>query len=237
MSSTTTTTTTKPTSKITLPTPLTRDTCMHGSNLYSFRTVEAILDDLKLVGSERQVSRAVIKKAKARVLKTSTRMMGAGNEYQVITELNAMAACEILGGDVRAGRGYFLLSEVFKHHVLPSITTTSPEALARIMGVPRVSAIDQIDNARGFVRFVATIIPCDCLDGKHAGMIKKKDNTVFCWNCVGETPIQNVLRCSRCKTTNYCSEACQHANWSEHKQVCKLYQEHFVTPTGVTKKF
>ena len=34
-----------------------------------------------------------------------------------------------------------------------------------------------------------------------------------------------LLRCSKCKTVNYCSPDCQKKDWKKHKQMCKQVQE------------
>ncbi len=41
-----------------------------------------------------------------------------------------------------------------------------------------------------------------------------------CHNC-HKVP-QSLLKCSRCKSINYCSSDCQKANWAAHKTNCKV---------------
>lgn len=53
-----------------------------------------------------------------------------------------------------------------------------------------------------------------CLFGKPIPI-----NPLFCSNC-GDTE-KELLKCSICKLTRYCSIECQKANWKNHKLICK----------------
>jgi len=44
---------------------------------------------------------------------------------------------------------------------------------------------------------------------------------VNCANC-GVEGDKNMMCCSRCKGTNYCSSDCQKSHWKQHKKICKL---------------
>lgn len=49
---------------------------------------------------------------------------------------------------------------------------------------------------------------------------KKMITTINVCNVCGKTG-EDVKWCGRCKTTKYCSRACQASSWSAHKKVCK----------------
>ncbi|KAL4071640.1 hypothetical protein V8B97DRAFT_415480 [Scleroderma yunnanense] len=42
-----------------------------------------------------------------------------------------------------------------------------------------------------------------------------------CSKCGKEFSIQNLMRCARCKSALYCSNACQKSDWHSHKSTCK----------------
>lgn len=43
----------------------------------------------------------------------------------------------------------------------------------------------------------------------------------FCFQCFF-TRLEDIQKCSRCKTATYCSRQCQQLNWRIHKQVCQI---------------
>lgn len=46
-----------------------------------------------------------------------------------------------------------------------------------------------------------------------------------CYGC-GELQNEKMKRCARCGSAAYCSSACQHRHWPEHKRECKRQMTH-----------
>jgi hypothetical protein len=67
----------------------------------------------------------------------------------------------------------------------------------------------------------------DDIEGIRADLavvVEERRRRLICEQC-NATTVQNMMRCSRCKTTRYCSRTCQLAHWSIHEPVCKTAVE------------
>lgn len=42
-------------------------------------------------------------------------------------------------------------------------------------------------------------------------------------SCVSCSKVDNLKRCAKCHTTQYCSRDCQKKDWNAHKKVCAQY--------------
>ena len=54
------------------------------------------------------------------------------------------------------------------------------------------------------------------IKGEHAAVLRKQ-----CAHCAEVLPLK---WCTGCRTVEYCSGACQNADWAKHKKVCKAMQ-------------
>lgn len=80
-------------------------------------------------------------------------------------------------------------------------------------------ALISIRTRDGLVRYLARAIPCSCLD-EHKKEAKAGPKMGKCFFCRQEDTQAKFFKCSRCKIGEYCSKACQTADWKDHKMVC-----------------
>lgn len=76
------------------------------------------------------------------------------------------------------------------------------------------------------VKYLRENIPCSCLDEKYK-QVKSITKMGNCFNkdCPkgGKVKRSTMLFCTRCRLVNYCSSACQKANWQVHKVDCDAH--------------
>lgn len=65
---------------------------------------------------------------------------------------------------------------------------------------------EQVEGGRELRRFLQKERRQDVRDGMR-----------FCWECFDSAPVGHQKRCQRCRKANYCSQACQRANWQYHR--------------------
>ena len=91
------------------------------------------------------------------------------------------------------------------------------------------SCMVSLDDNLELQRFMEKLKKDDSLrkDGHMSSQRKLKftPKTVsnMCGFCFEENPDK---RCSRCKRVKYCSQACQKADWKNHKGMCNLWVKH-----------
>lgn len=73
---------------------------------------------------------------------------------------------------------------------------------------------------RSLVRFFKKRIPCACLDGQYQSAVASRPKTGVCDNCMQRHDRKDLMDCSRCSTSQYCSRKCQGAHWAFHKPFC-----------------
>lgn len=73
---------------------------------------------------------------------------------------------------------------------------------------------------KSLVNFFSERIPCNCLDGRLKE-VKGLSKTGICGGCGKREHSSRLKVCTRCKTQQYCSKACQVSNWPIHKVMCK----------------
>ena len=79
------------------------------------------------------------------------------------------------------------------------------------------------------VQYYRKRIPCSCLDEKYKE-VKSMKKMGMCCNSNCNLPDRMVERrkmfsCTGCRVSNYCSVACQRADWKRHKEVCTILVE------------
>ena len=77
-----------------------------------------------------------------------------------------------------------------------------------------------LGNRRDVVKFVVKRFPCTCLKKLHSATRMKVAKVGQCHNCAKQIPRSHLHVCSGCMLIEYCSEVCQRAHWSYHKQYC-----------------
>ena len=122
-------------------------------------------------------------------------------------QLFASAACN-LGGCIELILSMELTSPQTK--ATPDLTTKTVELL-------------QCDE-HALVKYLRKSIPCNCLDEKYK-QVNSTTKMGLCRNPMCSLPDRivgrsSMLYCTRCRSVNYCSSACQKADWSEHKGEC-----------------
>ena len=75
-------------------------------------------------------------------------------------------------------------------------------------------------NRRDVVKFVAKRLPCTCLKELHSATRKKVAKVGTCYGCRKQFPRSQLYVCTGCMIIEYCSPACQRADWSRHKRHC-----------------
>ena len=75
-------------------------------------------------------------------------------------------------------------------------------------------------NRRDVVKFVAKRLPCNCLKKLHRDTRKKVAKEGMCDWCGKQFLRSQLYMCTGCIITEYCSEDCQRADWSQHKGGC-----------------
>jgi hypothetical protein len=85
-------------------------------------------------------------------------------------------------------------------------------------------SIGKIATERGLVLFLSKQIPCSCLDEDKKNA-KEAPKAGRCTYCNSEGPKSELKKCSRCKSSDYCSKKCQVADWKAgHKKNCETFK-------------
>ncbi len=75
------------------------------------------------------------------------------------------------------------------------------------------------------VKYLRKSIFCECLDEKYK-QVKSITKLGYCHNPRCSLPNRykvernTMLYCTRCRSANYCSAACQEEDWPEHRTLC-----------------
>lgn len=72
---------------------------------------------------------------------------------------------------------------------------------------------------RSLVRFFKMRVHCSCLDEIYVSS-KSLAKMGICDGCRGRKPRKDLMTCTRCNTTQYCSSECQLSHWPVHKEYC-----------------
>lgn len=93
-----------------------------------------------------------------------------------------------------------------------------PETVARYEETRR--ALWKTRTDRGIGVYLAKQLPCRCLGGV-AREARATPETGKCATCESQLPKARLKVCARCGAAEYCSRACQKADWKSHKRVCR----------------
>ena len=69
-------------------------------------------------------------------------------------------------------------------------------------------------------RFFSRRIPCQCLDERYKQLKKSTPKMGSCDGCKETKLYKELMLCTRCHSTQYCSRECQAADWPLHKGRC-----------------
>ena len=75
-------------------------------------------------------------------------------------------------------------------------------------------------NRRDVVKYVGKRLPCTCMKELHHAVREKVAKVGTCDCCGNDFPRSELLICSGCMVTDYCSKECQRADRSRHKDFC-----------------
>jgi len=79
---------------------------------------------------------------------------------------------------------------------------------------------------RELLRFFSKRISCSCLKDKYSDAKESQQKMGICDRCQVKLERKSLMLCSRCKSIQYCSVECQHADWSNHKKLCTIFSMH-----------
>ena len=79
---------------------------------------------------------------------------------------------------------------------------------------------------RDMLRFYSKRISCSCLKDKYTDAKESQQKVGNCDRCNKILERTSLMLCSRCKSIQYCSVECQHADWPGHKKMCTIYSMH-----------
>lgn len=140
----------------------------------------------------------------------------------------SLATDATLDGNYAAGRSFFLIGLFLREwnrlggtafcqalHAIDDDTS-----LRRLTNAMKKTATDQ-----GMILYLATHIPCSCLDVK-AQQAAALPKMAKCHYCGKQDEANKIQKCSGCKQAEYCSRKCQVADWKAgHKKYCKQIVE------------
>lgn len=82
---------------------------------------------------------------------------------------------------------------------------------------------DLMHCSRLTVRFFHRRNTCHCLQQTYYTLKETSNRTTHCCNCLMVKDIHDIKICD-CDMAQYCSRACQLAQWDEHKDFCKAWR-------------
>jgi hypothetical protein len=84
-------------------------------------------------------------------------------------------------------------------------------------------ASQKILSDRGLICLLKKKIPCPCLNEARREAKEHLPNTGHCGDpgCGMILPKTELMKCSGCKSSEYCSRDCQKSHWETHKAICR----------------
>ena len=124
----------------------------------------------------------------------------------------------ILDGKNKAAQLYACLATYFEDFRAVKVRQTQAT-----LNVTKIIELGCADD-HTLVSYYKKRIPCSCLDEKYKE-VKSVKKMGLCYNPKCSHPGRKVERskmfsCTRCGEANYCSVACQKANWNRHREFC-----------------
>lgn len=83
-----------------------------------------------------------------------------------------------------------------------------------------------LGEERDLLRFYSKRISCSCLKDKYTDAKESQQKVGICDRCQMTLERKSLMLCSRCKSIQYCSVECQHADWPDHKKMCTVFSMH-----------
>jgi hypothetical protein len=82
---------------------------------------------------------------------------------------------------------------------------------------------DKLLADRSLICLLNKKMPCPCLNEARREARENLPNTGRCWanDCETFLPKPELMICSGCKTSQYCSRDCQKTHWEMHKDFCR----------------
>eukprot|EP00985_Skeletonema_marinoi_P033619 scaffold41749_cov212-Skeletonema_marinoi.AAC.3 len=134
----------------------------------------------------------------------------------------------LVQGDNNDGRRFLVVSSVtfsewIHQHVAFELHKSVPA-----MYSARLNELLHADNRR-IISYLRKRIPCSCLN-VHYNVVKhlpKKGVCCFpdCSHPSRKVELSKMWSCGSCRREHYCSETCQAAEWSCHREDCKVWRE------------
>ena len=137
------------------------------------------------------------------------------------------AACMSIGTELilQQGSNHFnnylcIFSEFLTQCVARDVHKSQP-----LIYAARFHELARSDKRR-LISYMKKRIPCSCLDAKYKE-VRSLPKTGFCSypHCGGKLKLSSLMSCEGCRKEHYCSKACQAADWSRHKEDCKIWKK------------
>jgi len=147
-----------------------------------------------------------------------TEQTSTGISQWVPSHFLAAGARHLIQGDIETARAYAYFNCYYEQ--LGSILKQK-----KLFNFTKMIEMRHSD-LRTIVSYFRKRIPCSCLDKRYK-QVKSTKKIGFCFNplCSKIPDPKSVLCCSHCRQANYCSSACQAADWKMfHKKVCGQFK-------------
>lgn len=200
--------------------------CYHGSSQEAFQggAYQRALDELlaRLEVALKKVKAKRVNDSNIRMEQCFNDVYDVGNfsnDYPVLCADEAFAAylfawsANKFLSDYRAAQTALLLGLQIRYVIAPRARAEATEPGTRLFRKYQKKALKAF-SPRGLVLCVAEQIPCACLD-QHASLASANTEqpVACCSACHKEFPRDNLMTCSRCRISRYCSSECQANDW------------------------
>eukprot|EP00984_Skeletonema_dohrnii_P012312 scaffold4982_cov92-Skeletonema_dohrnii-CCMP3373.AAC.3 len=134
----------------------------------------------------------------------------------------------LVQGDNNDGRRFLVVSSVTFSELIHQHVAFALHKYVPAMYSARLNELLHADNRR-IISYLRKRIPCSCLN-VHYNVVKhlpKKGICCFldCSHPSRKVELSKMWSCGSCRREHYCSETCQAAEWSCHREDCKVWRE------------